>query len=140
MGTDAPQPPATLALTLTSDPAELPAARKAVEAFANAAGFDAKSVGDIGLCVNEALANIIRHAYNGAPARPIELSARLDAAALDIHLRDWGNGVDPSPKLGRPKDPLHPGGLGLVCLECLMDRVEYHPTANGMLLKLLKRR
>ena len=33
------------------------------------------AVGDVGLCVNEALANVMRHAYGGATDRPIVIRA-----------------------------------------------------------------
>ena len=68
-----------LRMDLTSNPAEIATARKSIEAFAGAAGFDTQATADIGLCVNEAIANIIRHAYNGAKDKPIEMHADLAA-------------------------------------------------------------
>jgi len=46
-------------LKVDSDPANLAAVRKQVEALALAHGFSAKVVAEIGLCVNEAMANVI---------------------------------------------------------------------------------
>ena len=43
--------------------------RKAVEAFALAAGLAPAAIADLGLAVNEALANVIRHAYQGRARR-----------------------------------------------------------------------
>ena len=68
-------------LNITSDPANLAAARKAVEALCRTVGFDDTAIGEIGLCVNEALANVIRHAYGNATDRPIELRRVLTASA-----------------------------------------------------------
>jgi serine/threonine-protein kinase RsbW len=92
----------------------------------------------VGLCVNEALANVIRHAYNGALGRPIEVTARWASDGLVITIRDWGNGEIPPPP--RRRDPLEPGGLGLICLKELMDESIFQPQPDGMLLTLVKRK
>src|SRR5206468_12394675 len=97
-----------LRLEITSDPAELAGVRHAMEQFATDAGLNEKAVADVGLCVNEALANVIRHAYAGAPGRPIVVTAATIAdgdgakagdcrnRGVRITIRDWGNGIDPS--------------------------------------------
>src|SRR3954465_14267517 len=104
-------------LKVTSDPANLAAVRKQVEALAASVGFAEKTVAEVGLCVNEALANIIRHAYAGRTDRPIHVTASASPRELAISIRDWGNGVDPSRMPCRPYDPLEPGGVGLICLQ-----------------------
>src|SRR4051812_7354403 len=105
-----PVPPVPLRLHVTSEAANLAAVRRAVEAYARAAGFDDAATSDIGLVLNEAMANVIRHAYAGQSGRPIEVDAEPapfattvagasavasngDGIALRIRLRDWGNGV-----------------------------------------------
>jgi anti-sigma regulatory factor (Ser/Thr protein kinase) len=131
--------PDQLRLRIASDPAQVSEARRAVEAFAGACGMPQAAVSDIGLCVNEALANIIRHAYGEQPDQPIEITALLADDHLRIELRDWGSGIDPR-SLPQPRyNPLTPGGLGLICLEQMMDRVEYVPQEKGMLLIMTKR-
>src|SRR5579872_225289 len=96
-----------LDLEITSDPARLAPTRRAVEEFCKSCGFDDKSVGDIGLVVNEALANVTRHAYGGAADRPIRIGAVFENDALRIKIRDWGNGKDPS-VAPHKHDPLTP--------------------------------
>src|ERR1051326_2890262 len=66
--------PRALRLRLRSDTAEIAPARRAIEHFAASWGFDAAAQADIGLCANEALANVIRHAYANSKAKPIEVS------------------------------------------------------------------
>src|SRR5688572_15331426 len=114
------RPSPRLELKLTSDPAAIAPARVKVEEFARAWRFGEKETADIGLVLNEAIANIIRHAYKGATGQPIELVAVFSNSALTISLRDWGNGVDPMELPAKQHDPLTPGGLGLVCLRELM--------------------
>jgi serine/threonine-protein kinase RsbW len=132
--------PPALQLKVTSDPANLAAVRKQVEALAASAGFAEKTVDEVGLCVNEALANIIRHAYDGRTDRPIHVTASASPRELAISIRDWGNGVDPSHMPCRPYDPLEPGGVGLICLKQWMDDVSYTPLPDGMMTTLKKKR
>lgn len=123
---------------IRSDPAGIASVRSAIEAFACTAGMDEKTCGEIGLCINEALANIIRHAYGGADDRPILLTAQRDDHVITITIRDWGNGVDPSSRPPEPYNPLTPGGLGLICLKQLMDDVHFAAQPDGMLLTMKK--
>src|SRR3954467_10381545 len=106
-----PSPP-PLRLKITSDPASLASTRRAVEMFSAQCGFDETSRGEIGLVVNEALANVIRHAYQGATDKPIELSAETTDQGIKIQLRDWGVGVNPLDRPAKKRDPLKPGGVG----------------------------
>jgi serine/threonine-protein kinase RsbW len=132
----------SLELKVLSHPANLAAVRKAIESFAAGHGFNEKAVAEIGLVVNEAIANIIRHAYGNHYARPIHLTARYDNAGelLTIALRDWGNGIDPSTLPRREYDPLEPGGVGLICLKQWMDGVTFTPQPDGMIATLVRRR
>ena len=124
-----------------SDPATLAGARKQVENFAAACGFSQRAVEEIGLCVNEAMANVIRHAYAGRTDRPVHIGARFEGGRIVVTIRDWGNGVDPSKMPERPYDPLEPGGVGLMCLKRWMDEITYVPQpGGGMLTTLIRRR
>ncbi|MGH7215507.1 MAG: ATP-binding protein [Tepidisphaeraceae bacterium] len=135
-------------LNLTSDPAKVADARKAVEALCERIGFDRAACDVVGLCVNEALANVIRHAYGGEPGRPIHVLAEgvmrgpvpkgADRDGVRIAIRDWGSGVNPAALPPKAPDPLTPGGLGLVCLREWMDEVDYVPQSDGMLLTMVK--
>lgn len=131
--------PRRLSLRIESHPANLAAVRLEIEAFAQLCGFDETSRGQIVLCVNEALANVMRHAYGGATDRPIEIEAERVGGGLRIGIRDWGRVVDPGQLEPRSHDPLTPGGLGLICLRELMDEVAFAPQADGMLLTMVKK-
>ena len=132
--TRAPAP--GLRLNVTSDPANLAEVRRACEAFCIQCGLDGCAAGEVGLCVNEAMANVTRHAYGGATDRPVAVTGWFDGKAVHVSIRDWGNGVVPP---SRDKyDPLTPGGLGLVCLRRMLDGVVYTPQPDGMLVTMTK--
>jgi anti-sigma regulatory factor (Ser/Thr protein kinase) len=130
-----------MVLNVTSDTTNLATVRVACEAYAAATGLDERAVGEVGLCVNEAMANVTRHAYDGAIDRPVRVTARKTdlGDGVRIELRDWGKGVNPADRRPPPHDPLKPGGLGLVCLRELMDDAEFIPQPDGMMLILVKR-
>jgi anti-sigma regulatory factor (Ser/Thr protein kinase) len=139
------EPGGRLVLKVSSDPANLAPVRRACEAFCKSHGLDDGATNDVGLCVNEAMANITRHAYQGATDKPIVVTAELlDGVAgsgVRVTLRDWGIGVNPASIPPRPRDPMEPGGLGLVCLRQLLDEARYDPQPDGgMLLTIEKRR
>ena len=128
-----------LRLRVSSDPANLASVRRACEGYCLRCGLDAAAAGDVGLCVNEAMANITRHAYEGATDKPVEINGWFDGSAVRITIRDWGNGKLPSPPRLN-KDPMTPGGLGMVCLLELMDEIVYTPQPDGMLVTMTKRK
>jgi serine/threonine-protein kinase RsbW len=128
-----------LELRIASDPANLADARRRIEALARACGLDQESCDAVGLCINEALANVIRHAYQGATDRPIQIIAGAADDGLRIAIRDWGSCVNPLVAPPRPRDPLSPGGVGLICLRELMDQVQFIPQGDGMLLVMMRR-
>jgi len=127
-------------LKIDSDPANLAMAREAVEQLCKTAGFDEKAIHEVGLCVNEAHANVIRHAYDNATDRPIEIRAAFDGTQVIVTIRDWGNGVNPAELPPPRRDPMTPGGLGLVCMEKMLDEARFEPQADGMLLTMTRRR
>jgi serine/threonine-protein kinase RsbW len=131
-----------LKLMMPSEAAEIKRVRHAVEDYARTMGFPTEAADAVGLCVNEALANVIRHAYHGEPGCPIAVTASVEpgeSLTLRITIRDWGEGADPTTKPAKPYNALEPGGVGLVCLNQLMDVVMFTPQSDGMLLTLIKR-
>jgi serine/threonine-protein kinase RsbW len=128
--------PPPLVLKITSDPATLASTRRAVEMFAAQCGFDETARGEIGLVVNEALANVIRHAYQGATDQPIELSAQKTDDGISLTVRDWGLGVNPLDLPAKKHDPMKPGGVGLICMRQMMDDVQFQKQSDGMLLSM----
>jgi serine/threonine-protein kinase RsbW len=126
-------------MRLSSDPANIAAVRHAVEELCTrSGGLDAKAAADVGLCVNEALANVMRHAYGNATGKPIVVTAGCQPDGITVTIRDWGNGVNPETLPEKPFNPLEPGGLGLICLRRMLNEVHYVPQPDGMLLIMKK--
>jgi serine/threonine-protein kinase RsbW len=139
-----PQPgssprPERIELKITSHPANLRHARVEVESFAKSIGMSSEMSDAVGLVLNEALANVIRHGYEGATDRPIIVSAERGDGELRLSIRDWAKPFDPSRV--KPKYPgeLKPGGLGMICIRQLMDDVKFEQLPDGMLLKMVKK-
>ena len=109
--------------------------RAAVEKICDMSGFDSGTAGQIVLSVDEALANIIRHAYDNAEDQPIEISIQVTGSApervLRIRLRDYGKQVDPARIRSRDLEDVRPGGLGVHIIQECMDSMEYSPAEGG---------
>jgi serine/threonine-protein kinase RsbW len=137
-----------LVLNVTSDPANLGPVRRALESFGRRHGLTEPAVADLGLCVNEAMANVTRHAYHGQTDRPVAVTAdaidtggETSKGGVKVTIRDWGNGVNPLSLPSRPRDLLEPGGLGLICLRQLLDEVRFETQLDGgMLLTMVKKK
>jgi len=129
-----------LELNVLSDPANVSAVRTAIEQFCEAAGLDEPARQEVGLVVNEALANVIRHAYKGASDKPVKITVARHGKGVQVSIRDWGSGVDPSICPLPRRDVLTPGGVGMICIQKLMDEVRYLPQPDGMLLEMTRHR
>jgi serine/threonine-protein kinase RsbW len=129
-----------LDLNILSDPANVSAVRMSIEQFCESAGLDEPARQEVGLVVNEALANVIRHAYNGAKDKPVRITARRNGDGVQITIRDWGSGVDPSICSLPKRDVWTPGGVGMICIQRMMDDVKYLPQSDGMLLEMIRHR
>lgn len=122
-----------------SDPSICAPIRLTTEAMATKVGFDEEAVAKLGLCVNEAVANVIRHAYGNRHDQPVIFCARPIDRGLEITLRDWGNGVDPSKLPEKPHDPYKPGGLGLICLRQMLDYCHFEKQPDGGILLTMRK-
>ena len=120
-----------LRLELSSDPGLLCAVRGAVERLTESFGFSAAECRAVTRAVDEALTNIIRHAYSGRPGRPIEMQIRSvrrkakdgPGAGLEILLCDRGPAIKPNQMCLRELEEVRPGGLGLHFIQQRMGNV-----------------
>jgi serine/threonine-protein kinase RsbW len=145
-----------LKLELRSDPALLCAVRGAVERLTESFGFSAPECRAVTRAVDEALTNIIRHAYCGRADLPIELIIRSirgrsihgrsvlgeasakAAEGLEILLCDRGPAIKPEQMCTRALEEVRAGGLGLHFIQQSMDIVEYTRAKGINCLRLVK--
>ncbi len=131
-----------LKMELPSDPALLCVVRGAVGKLAEVAGLPEKACREVTLAVDEALTNIIRHAYRNRRGHAIELRCRRCGGPRGIRLEfvlvDKGRAVDPAELRGRPLDEVRPGGLGTHLIQHSMDEVSYQRRGGRNRLRLVK--
>lgn len=128
-----------LELRINSDPVNVCQVRRQLEEFAQTAGMPEPAYHALGLVVNEALANTIRHGYAGATDQPILIQADAVKHELRVSIRDWARPFDPNKVEPKPAGEITPGGLGLMCIRRLMDESHYEALPDGMRLTLVKR-
>lgn len=93
------------------------------------AGLDENEITKITLAVDEAVANVIEHAYGSDDTREVTIRAVLDEEAVKFDIIDNGKGFDPG--LIKPKEleqlvkERRSGGLGLRLIRTVMDDVQY---------------
>lgn len=101
-------------------------------------GFCEEDVQFIILAVDEACANIIRHAYKGRPDGSIIISCKEREDGIEFLLVDQGEPADTSRWHRRSLDEVRPGGLGLNLIYAVMDEVQYRQGEGGNELVLAK--
>ncbi len=111
-------------------------------------GFCARDSHAVVLAVDEGCTNIIRHCYRDCSEEDIVIRIRLFKNRIEILLRDFGEEID----LEKLRDcvearrrelekqgPVRPGGLGVILIDSIMDRVHYKSSQKfGTVLKMVK--
>jgi serine/threonine-protein kinase RsbW len=100
-----------------------------------AAGFDDATAAKVSIAVDEAVTNVILHAYHGEGEHSVELELRFTPTALEIHILHSGQGIrgdqmvlpDPTEYIKHPRK----GGLGLLLMSRFMDEVRYNADASS---------
>jgi len=101
-------------------------------------GLPGEECRGITLAVDEALANIIRHAYRGAADRPIQVACEGREDRLEFILSDQGEPPDPARLASRPLDSVSLSGRGTHIIRMVMDEVCYERVPRGNQLRLRK--
>lgn len=130
-------------LTVKSDVNELGAIAEFVERAANACGLNDDQLYDVQMAVDEAVTNVIEHAYRGKSGGDIHIECAKRGGDFVVTIRDHGTRFDPK-KVAHPKtraglSERNIGGLGLFFMQKLMDKVEFEfSTERGNLLTMVK--
>ncbi len=137
-----------LRLHLESNPVALSLVRATLERATQLLHFSEPDSRAIVRSVDEALANVMRHAYQGQKGLPIEIScwkiqlesgtAGSSATGIEILLEDAGIPVEPAKLKGRSLEEVRPGGLGLHFMRQSMDVVEFGRKNDKNHLRMVK--
>jgi anti-sigma regulatory factor (Ser/Thr protein kinase) len=110
--------------------------------FCLAGGMSEEVFGDVRLAVEEAVSNTIRHGYADAESHPILVRADLDAGELRLEIEDDARAFDPLqaplPDVRVPIEEKPRGGLGILLLRSVMDRLEYRRVGGKNILRLAR--
>jgi serine/threonine-protein kinase RsbW len=134
-----------LNLAIDSRLENVPLLSQAIRGACASLGLPEQALGEVELCVVEAVTNCIEHGYANQPGHSIRVRVAAEEEGLVITLMDQGepipeNRLPPPPEPEVPEDPhlLAEGGRGIFLLFAMMDRVEYERSAEGNRLTLVK--
>lgn len=126
-------------LTLTANVDALAQISAFITDAAEQVGLDERATWQVQLAVDEAVTNIIQHAYDLDAPGDITLSWQAEGGRLVVTLRDYGRQFDPQdvplPDLESPLEERQVGGLGIYLITRLMDEVrfDFDPHAGNLL-------
>jgi anti-sigma regulatory factor (Ser/Thr protein kinase) len=128
-----------LELSFPSDPRLLRVVRSVVGQMAGLCGFEEDEARFIVVAVDEACANIIRHAYGGRTDGDIRLACSAEDDRIEFTLIDRGRAPQDVARLQpRSLEELRPGGLGMHLIRSVMDQVRFRFGEGENQLQLTK--
>ena len=130
--------PLRFEVRMASDPRLLPVVRSAILEFAAVWGFEDDQRRRIMIAVDEALSNLIRHAYKNRCDREIELSCQAYADGLEFTFVDRGEPAELTSVCAQPLDEIALSGRGTHLIRQIMDEVCYERIPGGNRLRLKK--
>jgi len=115
-----------------------------VRAMCVTAGLPERAGAQVALAVDEALNNVIRHAYRGEAGHPVDVAFTLEPGRFTVEIGDDGGAMpsggsstldfDPDDLAGLPE-----GGMGLHIIRGVMDEVAYRRVGGRNTLRLSRR-
>ncbi|HZT33968.1 MAG TPA: SpoIIE family protein phosphatase [Bryobacteraceae bacterium] len=93
-------------------------------------GLGEEHLGELELALQEALANVVQHAYKN-PGGRIELEADAFADRFQVRISDWGEPFDPTRVLQPSFDGSRESGFGVYIISHCMDHVAYWREPDG---------
>lgn len=119
----------------------LSAVRAAVQRVLATQGLAARDTAQLVLAIDEACANIIRHAYRECDGGGIGLCIERRRGRLRFRLRDRAPAVDPGCLRPRNLEECRPGGLGINIIDETMDHWRLRPLRHrcGNVLTMVRK-
>jgi len=134
------KPVKLMRMRVPSTATSLKLVRSGVLASSQQAGFSDIAAHDIVLALDEALQNVIRHAYDGRDDGSIVIDIERHGPKLVFFVRDYAPPINVDKVRPRDLDDVKPGGLGTHLIREIMDEVEFlpPPADGGNILRLAK--
>jgi anti-sigma regulatory factor (Ser/Thr protein kinase) len=132
-------------LNLEPQVSEIPRLLDWVEACCGAEGVADEVRYKIMLALDEAVANVINHAFGDVPPPHLirvrlDITAELFAAEVIDNGRQFDPTTAPDPDLMLPLEQRTPGGLGIHLMRNVMDRLQYRHKGGENTLRMEKAR
>jgi anti-sigma regulatory factor (Ser/Thr protein kinase) len=124
---------------MPSHPRFLSIVRATVDELCGTYGLSKEECVGVKLAVDEAMANVIRHAYKNRYDQTIEFECSVDDQRMEFTLLDQGEPPDPAKICAGPMDDIALSGRGTHLIRAVMDEVTYQQVSEGNQLKLVKR-
>jgi serine/threonine-protein kinase RsbW len=123
----------TTRLVLPSHIEAVGAAAAAVTGFVQSCGIGEEAAFGIEMAVREAVTNALVHGNQEDETKSVEVIFNCPGNALEIEVRDQGEGFDPTgvPDPTDPVNVLKPSGRGIFLMRSFMDKVEWFARPEG---------
>ena len=126
-------------ITVPADPKYLSLIRDVTARMGVFGGIEGPVIDTLKLAIDEACANIIKHAYKGDTGKNIRVQYRITKEAFEAVIEDSGEKVTPELLKGRDLDDVRPGGLGIHFIRRAFDVAAYdEKKKKGNRLRLVK--
>lgn len=125
-------------LVMPSDPRFLSVVRSTIGQLTLTLGGSEEESTATMLAIDEALTNVIRHAYHSQQDRQIKLVCEARSLGLEFRIFDQGDPPDMAKVCACDPAVPEPGGRGTHVIREVMDVVKYERTREGNRLTLRK--
>ena len=136
----AEQPITCKEVVFTADHAAMIAARESILDFLRDYVAGEQEEIDLMLTLQEALANAVLHGCKSDPSKTVRCAVSIDPSAINIVVRDPGDGFNTSIASDSSDDGsnLSEHGRGIFLMRSLMDEVSYRHQGSELHLKKLR--
>lgn len=109
---------------------------EAVTGLMEAEGYLRKDVFGMGLALEEALVNAIRHGNQNDPSKHVQVRYRVSQQRAMVDVEDEGQGFDPDsvPDPTAPENLRRPSGRGVFLMRHYTDEMRFSGRGNKVLL------
>lgn len=136
-----PMPESAHSLRIPGATRHLGEVRRFVEKYAREADLGEEAISHVKIAVDEACANVIKHAYD-EDGRAIAIRVAVDSERFTVCIEHQGRPFRPElwsePDIFRIAESRRGGGLGVQIMRSMMDRVEYATRGDTNEVRLTK--